>query len=134
MTEALQVCCAIIEQNGLVLAAQRAAHMRLPLKWEFPGGKIEPPETAALALQREIREEMGVFIEPIHALAPHPFERGSDQPIMLWPFIARIQSGTILLSEHAQTKWCNAQQLLELDWAAADLPVLHSYLRLRQTS
>ncbi|MFH1999133.1 MAG: 8-oxo-dGTP diphosphatase MutT, partial [Planctomycetota bacterium] len=37
----IRVTCAIIERDGLVLAAQRGTSMRMPLKWEFPGGKIE---------------------------------------------------------------------------------------------
>ena len=49
--------CAVIEHNGLVLAAQRSATMSLPLKWEFPGGKIEPGETAEGCLKRELAEE-----------------------------------------------------------------------------
>ena len=41
------VVCAVIEQNGLILCAQRSESMALPFKWEFPGGKIEPGEAEA---------------------------------------------------------------------------------------
>jgi 8-oxo-dGTP diphosphatase len=50
----IHVTCAIIERNGHALAAQRIANMKLPLKWEFPGGKIESDEEAKACLQREI--------------------------------------------------------------------------------
>jgi len=53
----LHVICAIIEQDGCVLAAQRSRTMAMPLKWEFPGGKIKPGETPEHCLCREIAEE-----------------------------------------------------------------------------
>ena len=55
----IHVTCGIIESNGQVLAAQRARWMRIPLKWEFPGGKIEPGESPEDCLIREVMEELG---------------------------------------------------------------------------
>ena len=66
----LQVTCAIIERRGLVLATQRSATMSLPLKWEFPGGKIREGETPADCLRRELLEELGIDAPVIDALAP----------------------------------------------------------------
>lgn len=43
--EAIKVACAIIEMDGKVLAVQRSESMSLPLKWEFPGGKLENDES-----------------------------------------------------------------------------------------
>ncbi len=48
MSKKIDVSCAIIEKDGLVLAAQRSESMNLPLKWEFPGGKLHPKESAAI--------------------------------------------------------------------------------------
>jgi 8-oxo-dGTP diphosphatase len=56
----ISVVAAVIEQNGLVLIAQRKLGGRHALKWEFPGGKVEPGETPEAALQRELREELGI--------------------------------------------------------------------------
>jgi 8-oxo-dGTP diphosphatase len=58
----IHVTCAIIERNGHALAAQRIANMKLPLKCEFPGGKIESDEEAKACLQREILEELNLEI------------------------------------------------------------------------
>ncbi|WP_034622898.1 NUDIX domain-containing protein, partial [Desulfovermiculus halophilus] len=58
----IHVTCAIIERNGHVLAVQRSANMKLPLKWEFPGGKIWSDEEAKGCLQREIVEELNLEI------------------------------------------------------------------------
>jgi len=56
----ITVAAAVIERNGLVLIAQRKRGGRHALKWEFPGGKLEPGETAEAALERELREELGI--------------------------------------------------------------------------
>ena len=58
----IHVACAIIERDGLVLAARRSASMSFPLKWEFPGGKIDPGESPQECLHRELLEEMGVSV------------------------------------------------------------------------
>jgi len=66
----IDVTCAIIEKNGKVMAAQRGPRMRMPFKWEFPGGKIDPGETAQQCILREIAEEFGIQTEIRSALPP----------------------------------------------------------------
>ncbi len=56
----LQVTCAIIEHADKILICQRSTSMKLPLKWEFPGGKIEPGESKGDCLRREIKEELDI--------------------------------------------------------------------------
>ncbi|MBE0501461.1 MAG: (deoxy)nucleoside triphosphate pyrophosphohydrolase [Desulfuromonadales bacterium] len=126
----LHVTCAIIEANGLVFAAQRSATMNLPLKWEFPGGKIHPGEEPEVCLKREIFEELGIFISVCEQLpsATHQYEHFS---VTLYPFLCTIESGEIVLLEHADLCWLPAAQLRTLDWAEADLPVLERYLSKR---
>ena len=55
-----QVAAAVIERDGLILIGQRKRGSRHSLKWEFPGGKLEAGETPQAALQRELREELGI--------------------------------------------------------------------------
>jgi len=124
----LHVTCAIIEQDGRVLAAQRNRDMAMPLKWEFPGGKIKPGETPEHCLCREIAEELAVKVVVHHALAEktHAYP---DFTITLYPFVCSIISGTIILREHAAVTWLPREDLVSLDWAAADRPVLETYLQ-----
>ncbi len=123
----LHVACAIIEQDGTVLTAQRSATMSLPLKWEFPGGKIEAGETAEECLIRELREELGVSVFIGSALSPatHSYQ---DFTVTLYPFTCSLTGGTVTMHEHHALKWVEPQQMPELDWAAADLPVISEYL------
>ena len=51
-----------MERDGLVLAARRSASMSLPLKWEFPGGKIDNGESPEECLHRELFEELGIRV------------------------------------------------------------------------
>ena len=60
MSEMIRVVAAIIEQEGRVLICQRPAGKAFVGKWEFPGGKMRPSETPRQALERELREELGV--------------------------------------------------------------------------
>ena len=126
----IKVTCALIVNNqNCILAAQRSQTMSLPLKWEFPGGKIEPDETAEDCLIREIKEELNIEIKIIHALPPntHTYPKIT---IELIPFICEHINGEIILKEHAQFKWLQTNELLALDWADADVPIVNHYLNL----
>ncbi|KJR97171.1 MAG: NUDIX hydrolase [Desulfobulbaceae bacterium BRH_c16a] len=124
----IDVSCAIIEQDGQVLAAQRGEAMNMPLKWEFPGGKVEPHESAATCLRREIREELGVDIRIITALPPSEWSY-PDFTITLYPFVCHLESGMLRLAEHRAVCWLSPEKLPTLDWAEADEPVLQDYFR-----
>jgi 8-oxo-dGTP diphosphatase len=103
--------------------------MSLPLKWEFPGGKIEPGETAEQCLVREIKEELDITVEIIRDL-PANRHTYAAVTIELIPFICRHTCGEITLKEHAQYQWLPADELLALDWADADVPIVKNYLTL----
>jgi len=124
----LDVACAIIEQNGKVLCTERSEAMSLPLKWEFPGGKIKSGESAEDCLQRELVEELGVSITIGHALTPHTHHYETFS-VTLYPFVCAITSGDITLHEHSAMIWLLMEDLHTLDWAEADLPVIEEYRR-----
>lgn len=123
----IKVACAIIEKDGLVLAAQRSERMSLPLKWEFPGGKIEPGETPEECLCRELFEEMGVSVNVGKSLPASTYHY-SKVSVTLYPFVCSIASGEIVLDEHAAIDWLPPEELHTLDWAEADVAVIESYL------
>lgn len=128
----IEVCCAIIvNETGLVLVTQRSAIMSMPLKMEFPGGKIEPGESPEECLIREIKEELDLEVE-IVAAQPAASYHYPAFSILLLPFVCRIVGGEILLKEHAAYAWMELSDLLNCDWAEADIPVVHEYLNASQ--
>lgn len=127
----IQVTCAvIIREDGRVLVTQRGDQMKLPLKMEFPGGKIEPGETAEACLIREIFEELEIDIAIVGRLPSNDHDY-PDFSIRLHPFVCRITEGNIVLKEHAAYFWLDKNELNGLDWAAADVPVVQNYLDYR---
>jgi len=124
----IHVTCAIIERDGFVLAAQRSEAMSLPLKWEFPGGKIRSGENPEDCLRREIVEELDVKIAVLHPLQPATHNYPS-LTVTLYPFICSIEDGVLKRNEHAAVVWLPPDQLHTLDWSEADLPVLAAYRR-----
>lgn len=122
----VHVACAIIERDGLVLSALRSSSMNLPLKWEFPGGKLEPGEGLEECLRRELVEEMGIEIAVGRPLTPATHDYPTFT-VTLYPYVCSIVSGEIVLNEHSALTWLPAAQMHELDWADADLPVIAEY-------
>jgi len=119
----IDVCCAIILDGSKILAVQRGAASSHPLKWEFPGGKIHPDESAEQCIVREIAEELSIGIEVAKQLVPVEFDYGTKQ-ICLIPFVCRIISGEIKLTEHVALKWLRFDELEIMDWSEADYELI----------
>ena len=125
----IPVVCAIIEQDGLVLCALRSELMSLPEKWEFPGGKHEENELPEEALIREIKEELNIEIKIIEALPIAEHAYVPEKIIQLIPFRCVIVSEQKpSATEHEELRWVKRNELLQLDWAAADVPIVISLL------
>lgn len=128
MQKPMNVTCAIIIKDNKILVAQRSEKMKLPLKWEFPGGKIEENEDDYTCIKREIREEINIEIEIIKKLLNTIHDYG-DFKIKLIPFLANYISGEIILLEHSDYRFLDKNELSELDWADADLPIVAELLK-----
>ena len=118
----IPVCAAVILRSGAVLLARRGPGRRHAGKWEFPGGRVEPGETPAAALARELREELGIDAEIGDEIARvrHLYEFGEIELIAL-----RVSkfAGEPALKEHDRLAWVEARRLLDYDLAPADVPV-----------
>jgi len=119
----LNVACAIVMNGENVLICQRSERMSLPLKWEFPGGKVEPDEDDAIAIVREIKEELHLDIEVLKRLVPVEHRYPAFR-IRLIPFLAYVTGGKLRLEEHRDAKWVPVTELGGYDWAPADVPVV----------
>lgn len=125
----IHVTCAIIKFNDKVLAVQRSKSMKLPLKWEFAGGKIEAGESEIDCIKREILEELNIKIEIKDRLTPVTHQYPNSK-IKLIPFIAEYLSGELKLREHCSFLLADKNELINLDWAEADLPILKEFIEL----
>ena len=124
------VVCAVIERDGLVLIAQRPPGKLLPLKWEFPGGKVEPGEDPTAAIVREIREELGCAITITRDLPPFIHDY-TTVVIQMIPFVCALPPGSSAPHphEHVAVAWVAATALRDYDLAAADWPVVAMLLK-----
>lgn len=120
----LEVVAAVIEDDGFVLACRRRAAGPTAGAWEFPGGKIEPGESAEQALTREVREELGVDIEVFGLLRTDETLVG-DRVIRLTCLRARLRGERPVASiDHDRLLWLRPADLPALDWAEPDLPAV----------
>ncbi|MDD2306634.1 MAG: (deoxy)nucleoside triphosphate pyrophosphohydrolase [Prolixibacteraceae bacterium] len=119
----IEVSCAIILKDSKILAVQRGPESSHPWKWEFPGGKIHPEETATQCVIREIEEELRIWIEVQKQLESIEFDYGNKQ-IRLIPFICRIASGDIILTEHVAKCWFTFDQWKTIDGSGADYELI----------
>lgn len=105
------------------LVARRAPHVSNAGCWEFPGGKVEAPESPQQALKREIAEELELEIRVGSWLG-----RGTHlyfaKRIILDVYTAEITHGRPQLKDHDQIRWVDAEQVGGLHWAKADIPIL----------
>jgi 8-oxo-dGTP diphosphatase len=112
---------AAIVRGGRVLAARRTAPASAAGRWEFPGGKVEPDETEADSLVREIEEELGVRIAVARWLEG---AEEIDERYLLKVALATIEAGEPTPAEHDRIRWLAAAELGAVDWLAADRPFL----------
>lgn len=129
MSEPLRVVAAVIAAEGLVLAARRRPGIAAAGAWEFPGGKIEPGESAAGALAREIREELGVEIAVGGELTTNDTRVG-DRVIRLTCLHARlVGAAPVASTDHDELRWVAPRDLAALAWAEPDLPAVRLLAR-----
>jgi 8-oxo-dGTP diphosphatase len=124
----IPVVCALIERDGRLLLAQRPPNKHLPLKWEFPGGKVESGEEPSAAVAREIKEELGCEIVIRRAL-PGFLHDYKTVVIEMLPFVCQLapQSTEPSANEHVALAWVKPDELARYDLAAADIPIITQY-------
>ncbi|MDP2305831.1 MAG: (deoxy)nucleoside triphosphate pyrophosphohydrolase [Pseudomonadota bacterium] len=121
----LRVVAGVLVRDGRVLAAKRAPGTREAGLWEFPGGKLEPGEDDATALVRELAEELGVVVLAGELLGvnEHAYAHGV---VRLAALRCTLVSGEPAALDHEALRWLGPHELESVDWAPADVPLLHA--------
>jgi len=119
----IEVVAAVIEKDGKYFIAQRPNRGELALKWEFPGGKVEPNESIEDALIREISEEFKSEIK-IKRFIQTVYHEYQTFHIVLHCYLCELVSGEMELLEHVDKLWVNKKDLNNYDLAKADLLIL----------
>jgi 8-oxo-dGTP diphosphatase len=121
-----RVVAALIWKNGKVLICQRTRHQPMPLKWEFPGGKIEEGEQPRDALRRELDEELGIAaaIGDEVSRIRHGYPNGNT--IELRFYDVHAYSGELENRIFRDIIWALPSELPNYDFLEADLELVRS--------
>ena len=120
----IDVVAGLIYRDGRVLACQRHEKGSFPLKWEFPGGKIEVSETAGEALRRELKEELAIDVLESAEVYQHGhrYPRGPNVHLRFYKVLR--YGGEIENRVFQQITWVELADLHRLDFLDGDKPLI----------
>jgi len=119
-----RVVAALIVQEGKLLVCQRTRHQTMPLKWEFPGGKIEEGEQPRDAMRRELEEELGIEATVGDEIARIQHEYPNGGMVELRFFIVREYQREMENRIFKDIQWAAPKDLLKYDFLEADLTLV----------
>jgi len=121
-----RVVAALIFRDEKILVCQRTRHQTMPLKWEFPGGKIEPGEQPRDALRRELDEELGIdaTIGEEVARIRHDYKNGAAVELRF--YAVREYKGDIENRIFKDMQWAKLSELPSFDFLEADLGLVRN--------
>src|SRR6185437_6091459 len=119
-----RVVAALIWREGTILICQRTRHQPMPLKWEFPGGKIEEGEQPRDALRRELDEELGIaaVIGNEVVRIQHKYPGGNSVELRF--FDVREFAGELENRIFREIVWADPKTLPAYDFLEADLTLV----------
>ena len=120
-----RVVAGLIVQSDKLLVCQRTRHQTMPLKWEFPGGKIEGGEQPRDALRRELEEELGINATIGDEVARIQHEYPNGGMVELRFYVVREFQGEIENRIFKDIQWAKPKELPKFDFLEADLTLVH---------
>jgi 8-oxo-dGTP diphosphatase len=117
----VEVVAAVVMRDGKILIGQRKRGGRHPLKWEFPGGKVEPGEDPRTALSRELREELNIDAVIGEEMDSYEVGYGDEFRIRLRFYRVTQFQGEIRNLDFEQILWEEPERLREYDFLEGDV-------------
>jgi 8-oxo-dGTP diphosphatase len=124
-----QVVAALMVRGEEILCCQRTEYQALPLKWEFPGGKIEREETPQQALVRELREELAIEATVGREVARYSHDYPNGASVVLFFYAVTSFEGEPDGRVFEQIQWTERTLLPELDFLDGDIDFVHRLAR-----
>ena len=121
------VVAAVIERNGLILIAQRKRTGQHPLKWEFPGGKVEANEAPQAAVVRELEEELAIQARVEQEIMRYEYQYAGRPPILLIFYRVTEFTGEPKNLDFEQIAWVARARLGDYDFLEGDAEFIRSY-------
>lgn len=119
MAMRLLVVAGVVRRDGRIMLCQRRPEVHNGLKWEFPGGKLEPGESPEEALARELREELCVDVR-VGRIVDAVYHRYPDRDVLLMFYECEIVGGEPRTADCNAIAWVTAEALSSYDFAGAD--------------
>jgi 8-oxo-dGTP diphosphatase len=119
-----RVVAALILQGDKILVCQRTRHQSMPMKWEFPGGKIEEGEQPRDALRRELEEELGIDAQIGEEVVRLQHQYPNGNSVELRFFVVREFKGEIENRIFNEIRWAQPPELPSFDFLEADLTLV----------
>jgi len=127
--KAVRVVAALIRHGDRLLVCQRRGDGSFPLKWEFPGGKVEGKENDFTALQRELREELGIELRSATEIFRHRHLYPDQLQVELTFFQVKAYQGKATNRAFHRLLWVKVQELERLDFLEGDLALIEKLTR-----
>ena len=121
------VVAGVIERGDQVLIAQRKRTGFHPLKWEFPGGKVEPGETPEEALTRELEEELGIRAASAGEITRYEYQYPERPPILVIFYRVTNFAGEPCNLDFEQIAWAEYGTLRDYDFLEGDAQFIRQY-------
>jgi len=124
LSEPVKVAVGIIMAGGKILCCQRGKNKRYGLQWEFPGGKMQPGESARECLKRELGEELNISVVDIEPYSKQIQSYSDNGVFEVHYFLIKDYKGEVMNNVFESIRWLSPVEFDTLPFLEGNKPVL----------